>query len=148
MRVQYVHIESLHHRARAALALASRGSVSLRERRSLIRRAGADAAMIEREDMPWGNALATLVRAGIAACRSQRDVVPELLVSAERRFRATGMVLYAAAAQRLRGQCLASNAGDQLVSAADTAMRKQDVRNPERLTHMLGRGFSRSVTGA
>ena len=104
MRVQYVCLESLHHRARAALALACDGTVVEAERRKLLRVAAQDTARMKRRRMPWGDALANLTEGGIAAARGNPDGAMALLRAAEAGFEAADMALYAAAARRRRGQ--------------------------------------------
>ena len=69
--IQIVRVESLHVRARAALALAARPGIQ-RERERLLRAAAADADRLADEKIAYATPLAALVRAGVrrAARRS------------------------------------------------------------------------------
>jgi hypothetical protein len=140
MRVQYVCLESLHHRARAALALACDATVGEAERRRLLRVAARDTARMKRRRMAWGDALANLTQAGIAAARGNRNAAMALLREAEAGFEAVDMALYAAAARRRRGQLTRGKEGQSLVDAVDLWMAGQSIRNPERMTAMLAPG--------
>ena len=139
-RVQYVHIESLHHRARAALALAAAGPAGA-ARLALLRRAEHDARGMERHNMPWAAALAVLLRAGIAAGQGAGKESVILLESAEHQLAAADMALYAMAARRRRGLLLGAGRGRELSASADEWMRGQEILNPERMTAMLAPGF-------
>jgi hypothetical protein len=140
MRVQYVCLESLHHRARAGLALACDRTVAEAQRRKLLRVASRDTARMKRRRMPWGDALANLTQAGIAAAQGNRDDAMALLKAAEAGFEAADMALYAAAARRRRGQLTRGKEGQSLVDAADLWMAGQNIRNPERMAAMLAPG--------
>ena len=140
MRVEYVRLESLHHRARAALALACGGSVNAVERQKLLRAAARGARRMLRHHMPWGDPLAHLVQAGIAAARGDRNAAISLLRTAEGGFEAADMALYAAAARRRLGQLIAGNEGRSMVEDAKTWMGGQNIVNPDRMTAMLAPG--------
>jgi len=140
-RVQYVYIESLHHRARAALALAADGSTGVPQRRELLRRAERDARRMERENIPWSIALAALLRAGIAARRGAGEESLKLLEGAEQRLAAADMALYAMAARHTRGRLIGRERGRELSASAEEWMRGQEIRNPERMAAMLAPGF-------
>jgi hypothetical protein len=130
----FYRIEALHLRARLALASAERSSGESRE--NGLRNAAKDARLVERERTPWGLALARLVRAGIAATRSQSQEAVRLLVQTEGELEGLDMALYAAAARRRRGQLLGGDEGAALVSEADAWMAGQDVKNPARMADM------------
>jgi eukaryotic-like serine/threonine-protein kinase len=140
LRIEYVLLESLHHRARAALALACNGSVGAAARRRLLRVAARDAAGMKRHNMPWGNALAALTQAGIAAARGDSNGAMSLLTTAEAGFEATDMALYAAATRRRRGQLIGGTEGHNLTEAAEAWMARQHILNRERMTAMLAPG--------
>jgi hypothetical protein len=137
MRVQYVHIESLHHRACAALALATDLPADSTERRSLLRLAEKDTRKILRHGVPWGNALAELQQAGAAEVRGNRSEALQRLRSGYLMCHAADMELYAAAARRAEGQLAGGKNGRELVEWADRWMAQQAIRNPERMTAML-----------
>jgi hypothetical protein len=99
-----------------------------------------DARRIERERTPWGNALAGLVRAGIASARGDRDGALGLAAGAERDLSAADMALHAAVARRRRGEILGGAQGAALVAAADAWMSERRVRSPERIARMLAPG--------
>jgi len=140
-RVQYVYIESLHHRARAALALAAAGSTDEALRRELLRRAERDARRMEGENVPWSIALAALLRAGIAARRGAGEESVKLLEGAEQRLAAADMALYGMAARHTRGRLLGGERGRELSASAEEWMRGQEILNPERMAGMLAPGF-------
>jgi len=101
LRVQYILIESLYHRAAAALALAANDMPS-RRRSALLREVQADARSIQRERMQWSNPLAQLLQAAVSAARGNGEEAAAMLCSAEAGFDAAHMSLYAAAARRRR----------------------------------------------
>lgn len=148
MRIQYIHLASLQHRARAALALAGSVPATSKERRNLIRAAEKDAAAMLRHRAPWGDALAQLVQAGVAAAHDRKLQSVRLLELAEVNCRAANMDLYAAAAQRLHGQLIGGPAGRAMVEAADAWMANQEIRSPRKMAAMLLPGFPESMVSA
>lgn len=139
LRVQYILIESLYHRAAAALALAANDMPS-RRRSALLREVQADARSIQRERMQWSNPLAQLLQAAVSAARGNGEEAAAMLCSAEAGFDAAHMSLYAAAARRRRGEILGGDQGRAMVAAADAWMLGQKVRNPARMTAMVAPG--------
>jgi hypothetical protein len=140
LRLQYILLETLHQRAAAALGVAAAHDVSNQECHRCLKLAESDAARMEREDMPWGNALATLLRAGAAAARRRKEDAAALLISSEEAFRKVDMELFAAVARRRRGETLGGNEGRALVHSADTWMAGQNIQRPERMAAMLAPG--------
>ncbi len=140
LRSQYFRIESQHLRARCALSAAEHGGLSASNRERLLRSSAHDARRIERERTSWGDPLAALLRAGIASLRGKRENALESLTSAEKSFDAAKMALYAAAARRCRGLLLGDEEGLALVESADSWMRGERIKNPERMTAMLAPG--------
>jgi serine/threonine protein kinase len=138
-RVQYIYLESLHHRARAALALAAQTAAG--ERRELLAHAERDARRMEREGAPWSSALATLMHAGIAAVRGAPEESARLLDLSERQLGACDMSIYACVARRARGRLLGGAAGRDLSAEAEERMQKQEILNPERIAATLAPGF-------
>jgi len=136
LRVQYALIEALNRRAGSAVAAAA-GQRHPADREALLRVAERDARRIERETTPWGNALAALVRAGIAATRGQVETALTLVASAENRLRAVDMALHAAGARHRRGQLMGGSQGRGLISEADAVMAAQQIKNPERMAALL-----------
>ena len=133
LRVQYIRIESLHHRAVCALAAAG-STQRAADREKFLRLADSDAHRLERERILWGDALAAVIRAGVAAARGRRDAAASLFELAETRFRSAGMSLFAAAAHRRRGELLAVA---PLIDSADAWMRTQNILQPERMADVL-----------
>jgi hypothetical protein len=135
MSLQYVRIESLHHRAISALALAASQRHGRPEQRRLLRLASRDCDRIASEDTRWGNALVLLVRAGVAACRGATpDVLQSMLTGCEERLSAADMYLYAAAARYRRGEVTGNNA---VRDSAAREMSDRSIRNVARLVEML-----------
>jgi hypothetical protein len=136
MNVQYIRADALFVRARCALASASGSRHSVR-----IAEAARLAVKLDREAMPWTDALAALVRAGIAAARGDcADAIAQLRVavtSAE----AADMGLHAAVARLRLGENIGGREGEALLGEARAWMSAQEVRLPERLMEMLAPGF-------
>ena len=138
LHVQSVRINSLHLRARSAIAAAARkGGAGESER--FLRLAARDARSIEREAMPWGNALARQLRAGVAASRREPEVA-SLLEAAGRELDAADMALHATVARRCLGKLIGGEGGRRLVGDADVWMSGQGIQNPERMAAMLAPG--------
>jgi hypothetical protein len=131
MRVQYIRIESLYHRAAAALAVGGDDMLKLAE---------GDARNIQREHMPWSDPLAQLLQAAVTAAREDRETAANLLRAAEAGFEAADMALYAAAARRRRGDVIGGDDGRRLIENVDAWMSHQNVRNPASMTAMLAPG--------
>jgi serine/threonine protein kinase len=137
LRVQQVRIFLLHLRARAALATA----VAAADPGPLLRAAERDARLLWRERVAWAEALAQLVRAGVAMGRHDVGGACQLLEEAAGRLEAAGLRLHAAAARRRLGELIAGGQGHRLVEQADTWMKGQNVRRPDRMTALLAPGF-------
>jgi hypothetical protein len=142
LHVQSVLINSLNLRARCVIAAAVE-TESAGEAARLLRIAEKDARRMEREHMPWGDALARLVRAGVAAARGERDRAASELESAEKALRDADMALHAAAAQRRRGELLGGAEGARLIEASGAWMTGQSIENPARMAAMLAPGALR-----
>lgn len=99
------------------------------------------ADRVEKDRMPYGTALAGLLRAGAAAVRGDGAGALRHLESAEAAATAADMALHVAVAQRRRGELLGGEKGRALVSAADAWMAGQDIRRPDRITAMFAPGF-------
>jgi hypothetical protein len=134
---QAIFIEARHLRARAALAMAA--SVE-RPPAALLRRVARDVRAIERENRPWGFALAALDRGALDVLRNRRAEAVALVARAEAGFKALEMGQYAAVARRRRGELLGGDEGRRLIAEADAWMLEQDVRSPARMAAMLAPG--------
>jgi serine/threonine protein kinase len=130
---QKVRIDMHFARAQTALAL---GASS--ERLAGVAR---DAKRIRREGVLWGAALATLLQAGIANRRGDRDETIRLLTDSVRELEVVDMKLYAEAARRRLGQSQGGEEGRQNVEAADRWMASQQIRRPEKMVRFLAAGF-------
>jgi eukaryotic-like serine/threonine-protein kinase len=121
--VQYIRVESLYHRACAALALGHERA---------LRQAAKDAARLSRERAPWAVPLAMSVKAGLAAARGNTAQAADWLARAESGFAAADMSLFAAAARWHRDR-----------GAAEDMMLDQDIHDPSRMARMLIPVFAR-----
>jgi hypothetical protein len=140
-RVQQVRIFMRHARARAALAAAPGAT----DRTAMLRTAEADARRIRGEAVPWGEALARLLFAGVAIARGAGDGA-RLLRDAAAALDAVDMALHAASARRLLGLVVGGDDGRALVAAADGWMRGQGIKNPARLAAMLVPGLTGAIS--
>jgi len=139
LRVQFIRVAMWQLRARCALA-AAEGSI---EHEPLLQTVAADARRLESAATPWSQASARLVRAALAWNRGDDVVAADLLTEAAGRFDAIPMALCAAAARRRLGVLIGGDRGAELVTAADTWMRGQEVRDPVRMTEVYAPGFNR-----
>jgi eukaryotic-like serine/threonine-protein kinase len=130
-----VRIESRELRARSALASAL--VTSGKDRAALLRVAERDARAISRERTTWGDALADLLRGGIAAVRADRDQAAGCWTEAERGFSTADMALHVAIARRRLGELRGDDGGRKLVADADEWMTAEGVKNPRRFAAML-----------
>jgi hypothetical protein len=131
LRIQFVRVEALHLRGRCRLAC----------RDGDLTRVLADARAIEAQRTPWGDALAQLLRAAIAARNDDRRAAVAHLAEAAAGFDPANMALYAAAARRRRGELTDGPAGALLRARADEWLAAQNVRDPPRLLATLTPGF-------
>jgi serine/threonine protein kinase len=136
-RLQRARLDVRLWRARSALASAR----MMKDQRPLLAAAERDVRLVERERMPWSDALAELAQAGIAEMRGQADRSVALLTTAATRLAAADMPLAAACARRRLGRLLGGENGREMVEAADAWMAGQRVRNPARMTQLYAPGF-------
>ncbi len=134
LRIQHVRIEALHLRGRCALAAAA-------SEPSWRRRVLADARAIAAERTPWGDALAQLLRAGVAARVGDVAAARVHLAEAVAGCEPAGMALYAAAARRRRGELGPEPEGARWRGRADTWLSGQGVADIPRLLATLVPGF-------
>src|SRR5262249_46327180 len=111
------------------------------ERAPLLRAADRDARLLRRERIAWAEALAQLVRAGVAMGRRDAEGTRQLLEEAAGGLEAAGLCLHAAAARRRLGERVAGSQGRRLVERAEAWMKSQNVRRPDRMTALLAPGF-------
>jgi hypothetical protein len=124
LRVQIIRILAHWLKARAALAAA-------RADARLWRAAQREAARLEREHSPVGDAFARLVRAGVAHGLGDDPACARLLDEAAVAFTAVEMPLHAACARARAGQR----------AEAEATLRARGVRAPARMIALLAPGF-------
>jgi tetratricopeptide (TPR) repeat protein len=136
LRIQVLRIEAMHLRARAALATATSN-----DKKHRLKMTGNMARHIAKEKIAWALPLASLVQAGIAHQKGESAKAVNLLSEALENFDLADIDLYAAATRRRLGEIIGGERGRQLISEADTWMRKQEIKNPAAMTRMLAPGF-------
>ena len=131
MHGQKFRVEMQSIRGRLAIMAAVAGDTEM------LRTAEQEARRLEREDIPWAEGMASLLRAGIAVTRGERSQALALVSTAERQLEANHMRGYLAAVRRRRGELTGGDEGRDLVLAADAWMASQQVVDPARVTNML-----------
>jgi hypothetical protein len=91
--------------------------------------------------MPWGEALAHLIRAGVATGRGDRPEAITRLGAAMGGLEANDMRYPAAVARRRLGELTGGDEGRTLIDQVNSWMSAQNIRNPDRYTAMLAPGF-------
>jgi serine/threonine protein kinase/tetratricopeptide (TPR) repeat protein len=134
LRVQQVRIEALHLYARARLLWAA---TATDQRASALAFVGKVARSIEKERMPWGFPLATLLEAGSKALSSELEAAAQLYGRAAREADDADMPLFGAAAMMRRGELVGGSEGQALVDAGAARMLSEGVRDPARFAAML-----------
>jgi len=135
LRVHHLRIEWLHLKARSLLACGAQATGP--ESEALLREAEKMARRIESERVHWGDALAALVRAGIASSRGDRVEAARRLAFAASIFALADMALYAAVSRRRLGSIVGDKKGRALSEQADAWMRDQNIGNPAAFAEML-----------
>ena len=130
LRVQLVRVEAHHLRGRCLLATGGPA-----------RRILADIRAIEAQQTPWGDPLAQLLRAGLAARDRDPERAVQHLAAAAAGCEAAHMALFAAAARRRRGELTGGSDGHRWRAAADAWLQAQDVADIPRLLATLTPGF-------
>jgi len=137
LRIEALTIEALHLRARVALRHAALGEGGA----SALRSATEDAKRMERYSTPWGDALATLVRAALAERRDDPERAVELLRDGATRLDAADMRGYAAAARYRLGALLGGDEGTEATAAARRYFEQETVVNHGAMVELLAPGF-------
>ncbi len=137
LRIQQVRIDILHHGGKAAAAAAMVAS----DPAPLLREAEQYARKLDRERLPWSDALAMQVRAGISMARRDPDLAAKRLRQAASKFDEVHMGLLAACMRRRLGTLLKGDEGRDLVSRADAWMAAQSIRFPAKMTACWAPGF-------
>ena len=132
-----VRIDAMQLRGRLALASA------LGEKRTArLRIAETVANGIAREDMPYANPYAALIRAGIARRRGDDITAVNQLEKALKEFEGADMLLYATATRHRLGELIGGDRGRELVSQAEEWMSRQLIKNPAKVMNLIAPGFS------
>jgi hypothetical protein len=137
--VQAGFLLGLDSRARRRLGAAAQTD-DARERVRLLAGVDRHARRMLRQHTRWGDPLAQLLRASVAAMRGDRPRALWLLEVAESGFATAEMALHGAVARRRRGELTGGEAGRALVASADAWMQGQGIRRPERMAAMLAPG--------
>lgn len=133
LRIQSFYLQILHLQARTILALVAKDPSSI----SLLKVASRNAQLIEKENMPWGNAFAKQIYASIAAIKGEKEKAIKLLIETEKNFESVDMLLYATAIRRRRGELLGNEQGNQLIENSTFWMSNQQIKNSSAMTNML-----------
>ena len=139
--VQNLRIHHADLRGRCAIAAASE---DWSRREHLLQQGERHARALAHEESKWAEALAAVLRAGIASVREGAKGKEALraLVQAETLLGNADLLLHVNAVRYRRGQLLDGEPGRELLSASDHWMREQGILNPARFASMLVPGFS------
>jgi len=137
--VHYVRVLTTFVLGRAAIA--SRRGFSDRERRRRGAEARRCARSLEREGTEWTSALASILRAGLAASDDDLAAAATQLRAAISHAESAHLAMHAAAARLLLGKLLGGVEGGILVRVGEEAMTARGVAVPERYAAMLVPGL-------
>jgi serine/threonine protein kinase/tetratricopeptide (TPR) repeat protein len=140
LRTQLLKVDSLYLQARTALASTVHATTD-DQRKYLLRIAERKARRISKENMRWSDPLAPLIRAAVAHNRGDESSTAAFLNEAVQGFDLADMRLRAMTARRRLGQAVGGDRGRELIAEVDDWMRKQEIRNPARMTRMLAPGW-------
>jgi hypothetical protein len=135
LRVQLVRSWTLFVRGRSAVA--SLEGISEPERGLRLGEARRAQDRLQREKMPWTDALAAMLAASVAGASGDPAAAEHALRRAIHLADAAEMTLHAAAARHCLGSLSGGEAGTNLVKHAEEAMRMRGVRVPTRYAQML-----------
>src|SRR5262249_47242483 len=137
LKIQHVYIDSLQYSGRAALAAARQGEPAV----PLLKHAARTARILDRQRLPWADALAAHLRAGIASVRGDEAASVSFLRRAIEGFDEGGLNLYANAARRVLGRLVGGDEGQALIAGCDEWMVGQGIRVPEKMVRACVSGF-------
>lgn len=140
LRAQSVWGDAATLHGRALVAAAAHPQLLPARQRVLLRRAARIISRLRRERVRWMRARANLLEAALWSLRGGRDRAQALLRSAAEDFAEEGAELYLEATRFRLGQLVGDQQGQDLRIAAESALRTQDVRRPERMVAMLAPG--------
>jgi hypothetical protein len=137
LRGPFMRIDSSYLRARAALLNAASG----RDVARFLSIARKDARRIGHVGIPWSDAVATLLSAGVTFLEGRSGDARDLLAAAVTACERADMKLYAAVARRRLGMLQNDDRGRELVGEADAWMAAQGIKNPARMARLIAPGF-------
>jgi hypothetical protein len=132
-----VRIYTLVERTAAALAAAHAADGASAARRRLLDVASADLRRIQREQTPWGEGLAGLLAASVAAAEGRGDDVRAALEAAQARCASLSMAAHAAAARVRCGEWIGGAEGEALRDQGLEQLRALGAKAPLRMARML-----------
>jgi hypothetical protein len=100
-----------------------------------------DAQRIERENMPWSNPFARLIRATVAYQEGDVNRAVDGLSAAIEGFSTAHMQFHAAACRRRLSAIVGGDRGRSLRSDADRWMAAQEIRDTAAMTRLVTPGF-------
>jgi hypothetical protein len=136
LHVQSFRVIFFDLRARAALASAAASAQGSARAGHLVQ-ASEDARRLEREKRPWTVALGTLIDAGVASGRGERELAVSLYGRAAVELDSVDMAGHAHVARLRQGELVAGAEGQAMVAAARGWLLGQTVKNPERWAAMF-----------
>jgi hypothetical protein len=137
LQIQHIRIDLLQIHGRIAIAAAQ----SAKNRHPFLRVAKRCVRDLRREKMPWSDALALMLSAGIAALEGNRSNAVNLLTDAVAKFESVNMVLCSAAARLRLGELLGGEQGTAFVEQANAWMQQQGIKDPSRMAFSFAPGF-------
>lgn len=136
-RIQNLRVDGVIGRARATLSV----SAAAADPAPLLRAALKDAARLDAERLPCGNAPAAMIRGTVAHARGNDELAVSHLRDAIAKLDSDHMALWAAATRHRLGQLLSGDEGRALVADGDAFMAAQGIVRPEQVTEMILPGF-------
>jgi len=141
MRIQLVRAEAHQLRARATLARLSTTAPTATTTREAVHAVRRDIDLLAREKVPWIDAIAALLRAGLARVTGDQAAAHTALRAAIAGFQAQDMQLHAATARRQLGRLLGGSEGERLLADAESWMATQTIRDPSRIARVFAPGL-------
>ena len=137
LRVQYLRIETMYLRARAALLNAAKG----RDVGRFLSIARADSRRIGDFGMRWSDAIAMLLSATVAYLEGRSGDARDMMTGAITAFERADMTFHAAVARRRLGVVQDDEGGRALIDATGAWMAAQGIKNPARMARLIAPGF-------
>lgn len=134
LRVAHPRVFASYTRGRANVAVARLKPEA--DRKVLLRRATADAAVLARAGVDWALGLASLLRGSIAAADGEDARARASFDAAARELAASEMALFAAIARRRRGEVTGGDEGQADIAEADSWMRAHAIVRPDRIAYV------------